>query len=122
MALKTKDSGKQVQVNRTVKIDTDGNNYLGTTGVGYRGATIVVSVDGGSATSFTIGKARNDDKDSTPTVDEYENGAVTATGGDVSINCGENVDLYLVVAGASSLNASVAVSYTHLTLPTNREV
>jgi|DEB0MinimDraft_4_1074332.scaffolds.fasta_scaffold163498_2 hypothetical protein len=110
MALKTKpDDVITGKVNETVEtVDTNGNNYLGTVPKGYRGATVMVTVNSGTATSFTLGKAKTSDR-ATPTVVSYENGSITATGGDASVNSGEGVDLYLVVAGASSLDADVEV-------------
>ena len=111
MALKAKVDGGFERINETiVGIDTNGNNYIGTIPLGYRGATVHVTVNGGSATGLTVGHATNATKGgSSPTVIEYENGAITATGGDTSINSGTGVDLYLVVAGASSLSADVEV-------------
>ena len=108
MALKAKGDGYK-KVNNTVEtVDTNGNHYIGTVPGHYLGATVMVTVNSGSATSFTLGKASTADKD-TPTVISYENGGITATGGDASVNSGEGVVLYLVVAGASGLDADIEV-------------
>lgn len=111
MALKAKVGDGFAIVNNTIKtLDTNGDNYLGRVPKGYRGAVIMFTVNSGSCTAFTVSKATNLTKDeSVPTVISYESGAVTKTGGDTAVMCGEGVDLYGVITGVSSLDGDVEV-------------
>ena len=107
MALKEKARNVREHGARTVDIDTNGNNYLGTTSTGTKGVTVSVNITSGTATDFDLGYAVNNTaNDASPTVVAYESGEITATGGDISVLSGGNKDIYLIVAGASSLVAT----------------
>ena len=59
MALKEKARNVREHGARTVDIDTNGNNYLGTTSTGTKGVTVSVNITSGTATDFDLGYAVN---------------------------------------------------------------
>ena len=109
MALITFPGTANVENNRGVDVDTDGDNYIGTIGKGFRGAVIKFTIASGSVTSATVAKRRNPRAKDGASIDPYEEGAITATGGEVAVLSGEGVDLYVTIAGASSLVGHVDI-------------
>ena len=85
-----------------MQLDTDGDNYICTIQPGRNEATIGYDENAGSVTSANIERV-----DGAGNVVTYGGDSLLTTGIPKTVKGGEQMDIYITIAGASTLQADV---------------